>query len=895
MINKTTLKQKIVFIESNTTGTGKLFVEKALKKGHEVIFLATDVTRYPFLADLMVLPIQLDTTDVKKIVDLLKPMDQVIAVFSSSEYFISIAAQVALQLRLPGNDPHAISACRDKAVLAEKLIANNIATPISKLITTLDDAKSTLQSLRFPVVIKPASGSGSIGVKLCYDEHQYSEHILSLLLSDKNERGNTIPARILVQEYIQGPEYSVEVIAQHGEYHVLGVTQKYLSQEPYFVETGHDFPAVIDLEFEKHITDTVKRALTIMGLTVGAAHIELRYYQNKVYIIEINPRLAGGMIPALIQEALGIDVIDLVLNLYCNQPIDCHADQHRYASIRFIIPVSAGTIRDIRYNKSLTNLPGLTHFVINRSIGDTVTQYGDYRDRIGYVISVGDTIEESRSIANSSLKQITIDIDCNQSYATGRLKKTLHPDALQIVNNVLSDDSLVREFTWLSAINEAHLLMLMKQNIIGKDIIVKIIRQIQYYKSNNFSDIKNQPMLRGTYLAYESHLIESLGMEIAGVIHTGRSRNDINAILFKLLARDLYINIYKILWSLRQTILLQAKQYMTVTMPIYSQFQTALPGSYAYYLLAIESELARDLESFQLLYHNLMQSPLGAGAGAGTSFPIDPKVTANYLGFTEVNANALDAVASRDLALQLLSNLSITGTTLSRIAQDYQLWTTQEFSLFELPDELSGGSSMMPQKKNPYLLEKIKGKSILPTGQLMSMLAIMQKTPFSNSVEVGTEALQGFESSFKSIIDAATLLKLIIAQAKPVEENMLRSCKNGLTMSVCVTETLVKSGIPFREAHTRVGEAISIALDNHESPYDAICKLLPDNTPVIELNEWRNAFEFGGGCSQDSVLTQINLAEKRLRSDSHWLHNAIYHWNTAHQLRQREIVELLKN
>jgi argininosuccinate lyase len=888
---------KIVFIESNTTGTGKIFAEKAIKKGYEVIFLASDPARYHFLSELMILAVKIDTSDKEEVLSYLQKLDSIEGVFSSSEYFIETTAFIAKQLGLPCNNSLAINACRDKAELCNKLLANNIKTPQSQLITTLAEANTLLEKLHFPVVIKPASGSGSIGVKLCEDKEAYLYHIQQLLSENTNERGNKIEPRILVQEYILGDEYSVEVLASGQQYDIIGITQKYLGKPPYFVETGHDFPAQLAQETEQKIHATVKSALSVMGFTFGAAHIELRIFNNEAYIIEINPRLAGGMIPALIHESLGIDILELVLDLHCGKSIEYKQTQKRYTSIRFVIPNTTGTIQQIKFNQSPATIQGLKIHALTKSAGDITTQYGDYRDRIGYVIASGNDITESRRNADNALQSISLIINANSnnqhSGQTGRVNKPLHPVALSIINHSASPESLAKELGYLTSIDESHLLMLLHQKIIPKQTILTILKEIKSLKDSNFETIKHQVSLRGSYLLYENALIEKLGMDVGGVVHTGRSRNDINATLFKLTTRELYKNSYQALWKLRQTILHIAQNSQNIHMPVYSQFQTALPGSYAYYLIAIEEALARDQAAFKTLYDQLAQSPLGAAAGCGTSFPINPTLTAKYLGFDTINPIALDAIASRDLALRLLSCLSMTGTTLSRIAQDYQLWTTQEFAFFELPDDLSGSSSMMPQKKNPYLLEKIKGKSILPTGQLMSTLAIMQKTPFSNSVEVGTEALEGFDRSFKAIIESSTLLNLMIANMQAIEENMHKSSINGLTTAVCVTESLVKSGIPFREAHHRVGQAISDAIKLKHHPLDAIYQLIPDHTKREDLSYWTNTFAFGGGCSQDSVKDQIISANHRLKSDGIWLQKIDTHWNKSNELRHRTIEDLL--
>ena len=887
--------KKIAFIESNTTGTGRLFLSKAIEKGYEVIFISADPSRYPFLSELMVVPINMNTANPAQLLAYLQQLKGLRAVFSSSEYFIETAAYLAAELNLPGNNAKAIANCRDKLLLSDKLQATGIRTADSLLITDLESANQRLPEVTFPVVIKPVSGSGSVGVKRCDTKEEYFSHITELLAVSTNERGIVTAPRILVQQYIEGEEFSVEVIATGNHYHVLGITKKYLGAEPYFVEQGHDFPATLAKSLSSAIRDTAIQALKTMDFTFGAAHLELRIHDQKVYIIEINPRLAGGMIPGLIQESLQIDILDLLLDLHSGEKISVQPALQQFSSIRFIIPTFAGTIQDIWFDADIHSMPMVKIFNLAKKVGDHASHYGDYRDRIGYVITSGIDSVEVEQAANQALRAIHISVvGYNQSDSganTGRLSQSLHADALAVINRSLTHAAIVDELKLISMIDEAHLLMLVQQNIISTGIGAQILMEIRKLKNSHYVAFKDKAAPRGTYLLYENTLIAKLGINKGGVIHTGRSRNDMNATMFKLQTRELFQRVYQLLWKLRLTLLNQAERYGDLAMPIYSQFQPALPATYSFYLLAIANGLSRDQQAFKQLYSQLAESPLGAGAGSGTSFPISQETTAALLGFSHVSPNALDAVASRDLALRLLSTLSILGTTLSRIAQDYQLWTTQEFSFFHLTDELVGSSSMMPQKKNPFLLEKIKGKAISPMGVLVSAMAAMQKTLYCNSVEVGTEALNDFSKAFTSVADSMTLLELIIANAQPDENNLQRSNTNGITMAICASEILVKTGLSFREAHHQVGQAITDAIAHQKDPVDAVYRLLPSVTNTNQ--QWSETFSYGGGCSQHSIQQQLDAAKEQLKIDGVWMQEIVAFWQKSTILREAAILQCI--
>ncbi len=481
-----------------------------------------------------------------------------------------------------------------------------------------------------------------------------------------------------------------------------------------------------------------------------------------------------------------------------------------------------------------------------------------------------------------------------KTHTDGRLKKTLDPAAHAIVFPIKPEEALRQELTTLSTLNEAHLVSLHTTKLLDPEKIKKLLETIQSFRQEDFASLLKEQSHRGAYLLFENHLIDTLGMDIAGSIHIARSRNDMNATTFKLNLRKSYSTIYQNLVKLRETLLAQAKKYQHIAMPVYSQYQVAQVGTYAYYLLAIEEALARDQMHLTSLYSSLDECPIGAAAGCGSSFANDSQLTASLLGFTKCCNNALDAVASRDLALRVASVTSIMTTTLSRITQDLQVWTTQEFNFFELPDEICGGSSMMPQKKNPYLLEIIKGKAASLNGLLTQALTAMHNTPFSNSVEVGTEALQNFESILKNAADALTLTELFIRQTVPIEANMLNSISKGLAFSTGLAETLVKEKkMSFREAHQKIGKTITDAMDRKADPANAIFKLSNQSLAEKDAIHWAGINEFGGGPGKQAIQSALERAKKRLKLDLAWMSKLEFTWIIADQKLQMAIQKIL--
>lgn len=482
-----------------------------------------------------------------------------------------------------------------------------------------------------------------------------------------------------------------------------------------------------------------------------------------------------------------------------------------------------------------------------------------------------------------------------KTQTTGRLKKPLDPVAYAIAFPIKSESALLQEFTVLATLNEAHLVSLHKSKLLESAKVKKLLKTIQALRKDCFAALLQQSAQRGSYLLFENHLIDTLGIDIAGSIHIARSRNDINATTFKLNLRNLYSIIHKNLAKLRSTLLNQAEKYQNTAMPVYSQYQVAQVGSYGYYLLAIEEALARDQNHLKNLRSSLDECPIGAAAGCGSSFSNDSEFTASLLGFSKCSINALDAIASRDLALHMLSTVSIMTTTLSRIAQDMQIWTTQEFNFFKLPDEICGGSSMMPQKKNPYLLEIIKGKASSLNGVLIQALTAMHSVPFSNSVEVGTEALHNFESVLKNATDILILTELFLSKAEPLEGNMLNSIYKGVAFATSVAEALVKqNNIPFRAAHNKIGASIATAIDNKLDPGTAVFELTGKNLRAKDPIYWSHINEYGGGPGKESTKTKLKHAKKRLDKDSRWLDNIESAWATSEKDLQNSINHIIR-
>jgi len=405
-------KPWIVFIESNTSGTGHLFVTKAIQLGLRPVVLTDSPYRYPYLRQDKIEFVQTDTSDIESLSDQVSALNQegeIAGILSSSEYFIEASAILASRFGLPSCAPESIRACRDKYHQRIRLFESGMETPGFHRATSIAEAADALHNSSLPLVIKPVHGSGSVGVRLCRTESEFYEHAGMVLARNTNERGISIPQEILIEEYLPGPEYSVEAFNQT----VIGITRKHISPEPYFVETGHDFPADISVRDQKAIERATIKGLSALGLNYGPTHTELRLTEAGPVIIEVNPRLAGGFIPELIRLALGIDMISATLKLYSGRQFDLQPKRKQHASIRFLSSDTEGEIIGFDGINDIAGDASIVDIKSYRTAGDQIRIWNDFRDRLGHIISVGNSERSAAAAAAAALKTVRVVVAAN--------------------------------------------------------------------------------------------------------------------------------------------------------------------------------------------------------------------------------------------------------------------------------------------------------------------------------------------------------------------------------------------------------------------------------------------------------------------------------------------------
>ncbi len=400
----------IALIESNTSGTGRLFARAAVAQGFRPILLSDDPSRYAYATEDQLDTLQVDTNDISEVIAACQRLASdggLSGVTSSSEYYVATAATVARRFGLPGPQAASIRDCRDKLKQRQKLETAGVPIPRFGAATSDRMAVNRAKELGLPVVVKAVSGSGSIGVKLCATLEEVAAHAAHLLSRQNDERGRAVPRHILVESLLEGVEYSVETFGQA----VVGVTRKYLGQLPDFVEVGHDFPAELSRADTEAIHRVARQSLFALGLGWGAAHIELRLTADGPHIVEVNPRLAGGYIPELVRIATGVDLISEAVRLVAGGEPDLKSSFGRYASIRFLLPGEDGLLRESWGMKEAVNLPGVAEVKLYVKPGSAVKRHGDFRDRIGHVIACGMTPDAARDAATSAWGAIRLRIE----------------------------------------------------------------------------------------------------------------------------------------------------------------------------------------------------------------------------------------------------------------------------------------------------------------------------------------------------------------------------------------------------------------------------------------------------------------------------------------------------
>ncbi|UUH73206.1 argininosuccinate lyase [Bacillus altitudinis] len=386
----------------------------------------------------------------------------------------------------------------------------------------------------------------------------------------------------------------------------------------------------------------------------------------------------------------------------------------------------------------------------------------------------------------------------------GRFQKTPEKWVDEFGASIHFDKQLVKEDLTGSL---AHASMLNKCGIIGDEEAAAIKDGLNtLMKKAEADELDFSVDYEDIHLNLEKMLIDEIG-PLGGKLHTARSRNDQVATDMHLYLNNQVEHIIELISSFQTVLVEKAEQHVETIFPGYTHLQRAQPISFAHHMLAYFWMLERDKARFQDSLKRINVSPLGCGALAGTTFPIDREYTAELLGFDHIYENSLDGVSDRDFILEFLSNSSLVMMHLSRLCEEIILWCSQEFKFIELDDTYATGSSMMPQKKNPDMAELIRGKTGRVYGNLMGLLTIMKGLPLTYNKDL-QEDKEGMFDTVKTIAGSLQIFTGMIQTMTVNEDVMKKATKEDFSNATEVADYLAKKGMPFREAHEIVGKLV---------------------------------------------------------------------------------------
>jgi cysteine synthase A len=405
-----------VFVESNTTGTGRLAVERLLGEGHRVTFLTRSPGRYPFLAGERrgLAIVEAETNDVEAVlrrVAAIRRRAGADALLTFSEFYVAVVAEAARRLGLRSLSPAVAARCRDKPSTRRALRAAGLPTPGFWVVDSAEQAQRLASRIGYPCVVKPPADSSSTGVRRVENPAELLAQFRAIAAWRENVRGQRLDGRVLIEEYLPGAEFSVETFTlAAGAHTVVGVTDKLLSPPPHFVELGHDFPSGLGEE-QAALAQAAGEALDAVGYDFGPAHTELRWTPRGPVVMEINPRLAGGMIPELVAYATGVDLLGAWLASLVGEAVDLEPRRRGVAAIRFLVAAEAGRLARVEGLEAARALPGIREAVVSREPGALIAPAEDAYGRLGHLIAVGEDRRQVRAVLRRGLEAVRVVVE----------------------------------------------------------------------------------------------------------------------------------------------------------------------------------------------------------------------------------------------------------------------------------------------------------------------------------------------------------------------------------------------------------------------------------------------------------------------------------------------------
>ena len=422
--------------------------------------------------------------------------------------------------------------------------------------------------------------------------------------------------------------------------------------------------------------------------------------------------------------------------------------------------------------------------------------------------------------------------------------------------------------------SKVHARMLARQGIISDrdaDAIIKGLGEIEEEIASGVFVWSHE--LEDVHMNIEQALVERIG-EAGKRLHTARSRNDQVAADIRLYLREEIDRLDGLLSLLQEALLYQARAHEDLILPGYTHLRRAQPVLWPHHMLAYFEMFRRDRDRLQDCRKRVNICPLGSAALAGTGFPIDREYVAEELGFHGITANSLDAVSDRDFIIEFLATASIVMAHLSRLSEELILWTSAEFGFVDLPDSFCTGSSIMPQKKNPDVPELVRGKTGRVYGHLMSLLTIIKGLPLAYNRDL-QEDKEALFDAVDTVCASMEIMAALVARLVPRKEYISRIVTQGFLTATDLADYLVKKGMPFRQAHSVVGKAVSQCISQGKELTDmsledlkAFSSLINEDIfEVLSIEGSVGTRRCPGGTAPERVAEALAKAEKQIKHE----------------------------
>ncbi|MFE9804212.1 pyridoxal-phosphate dependent enzyme [Streptomyces goshikiensis] len=403
------VRRTLLFVESNTTGTGMAALRLARELDFTPVLLTGEPGRYTGLDDTGAEVVVCDTNSLPALREAVQTRfraQEIAGITTTSDFYVPTVAELATWLGAPGNPAEAMRTCRDKAKLRETLARAGVRQPRFVVVRDAAAGVTAAAKVGLPCVVKPVDDSGSTNVLRCTSAEEVSAHVTHILARTVNARGLPTAGAVLVEELADGPEHSVEMFSVEGRHHCVGITAKSVTGTPYFVEHQHLFPAPVPPAVAEELARTARAALTAAGVRSGPTHTELRLVADGPVIIEVNPRLAGGMIPEMIRLATGTGLLEQQVRAATGQEPLLEPEFARQGGIRFLIAERAGRVLAIEGADRAAAVAGVDRVTVTVRPGAEVRPAQDAYGRLGYIIATSERPEEIEDVLDAAEREI---------------------------------------------------------------------------------------------------------------------------------------------------------------------------------------------------------------------------------------------------------------------------------------------------------------------------------------------------------------------------------------------------------------------------------------------------------------------------------------------------------